>query len=172
MFSHAYYNIWISFSSSCLYYQEGTSLSCYGILDFSIHLLKFTMLFILISNCPVAMVKDIMNPSFLPDIGSFKSMFSKHSVVAVASYPLNKTRGLAVVFCFCFCFCFWLHWFVVVAFRIFFFLFVALEIFSAITCELSVVARGILVLWPGIKPGPLAVGAQGLCHWTAKEVPA
>ena len=29
-----------------------------------------------------------------------------------------------------------------------------------------------LVPWPGIKPGPPALGAQGLKHWTTREVPA
>ena len=68
----------------------------------------------------------------------------------------------------------WPHWVIAVAFRIicFFFLFVALEIFLAVTCELLVAAHGILVLWPGVEPGPLALGAQGLSHWTAREVPA
>ena len=28
-----------------------------------------------------------------------------------------------------------------------------------------------LVLWPGIKPGPLALGVWSLSHWKAKEVP-
>ena len=28
-----------------------------------------------------------------------------------------------------------------------------------------------LVLWPGIKPGPLALGVWSLSHWTTKEVP-
>ena len=32
-------------------------------------------------------------------------------------------------------------------------------------------ARGMLVPRPGIKPAPLAVEAQTLNHWTAKEVP-
>ena len=29
----------------------------------------------------------------------------------------------------------------------------------------------LLVLWPGIKPGPLALGGQSLSHWTTREVP-
>ena len=29
----------------------------------------------------------------------------------------------------------------------------------------------ILVLWPGIKPGPPAVEVQSFNHWTTKEVP-
>ena len=29
-----------------------------------------------------------------------------------------------------------------------------------------------LVPWSGIKPGPTALGAQSLSHWTAREVPA
>ena len=28
-----------------------------------------------------------------------------------------------------------------------------------------------LILWPGIEPGPLALGAQRLSHWTTGEVP-
>ena len=31
------------------------------------------------------------------------------------------------------------------------------------------IARGILVPWPGIKPGPSAVKVQSLYHWTARE---
>ena len=33
-------------------------------------------------------------------------------------------------------------------------------------------ACGILVLQPGIKPVPPAVGARSLNHWTARDVPA
>ena len=29
-----------------------------------------------------------------------------------------------------------------------------------------------LISWPGIEPGPPALGAQTLSHWTAREVPA
>ena len=32
-------------------------------------------------------------------------------------------------------------------------------------------ACGILVPWPGIEPAPLAVEAQSLNHFTAREVP-
>ena len=28
-----------------------------------------------------------------------------------------------------------------------------------------------LVLWPGIEPGPPALGAWGLSYWTTREVP-
>ena len=28
-----------------------------------------------------------------------------------------------------------------------------------------------LVPWPGVKPGPPALGAQSLTHWTTREVP-
>ena len=31
--------------------------------------------------------------------------------------------------------------------------------------------RGILVPWPGIQPGTLAVGVQSPSHWTAREFP-
>ena len=31
-------------------------------------------------------------------------------------------------------------------------------------------ACGILVPQPGIKPGPSALGAQSLSHWTTREV--
>ena len=30
---------------------------------------------------------------------------------------------------------------------------------------------GLFVPWPGTEPGPSAVEAQSLNHWTAKEVP-
>ena len=37
--------------------------------------------------------------------------------------------------------------------------------------DFLVVACGTLVLWTGIKPRPLALGAWSLSHWTAREVP-
>ena len=37
--------------------------------------------------------------------------------------------------------------------------------------DFLVVACGTLVLWLGIKPRPLALGAWSLSHWTAREVP-
>ena len=36
-------------------------------------------------------------------------------------------------------------------------------------CELLVAACGILVPWPGIKSGTLALRLQSLSHWTARE---
>ena len=40
-------------------------------------------------------------------------------------------------------------------------------------CGIFIVARmRDLVPWPGIKPGPPALGAQSLTHWTTREVPA
>ena len=30
---------------------------------------------------------------------------------------------------------------------------------------------GILILWPGIEPVPLALETQSLYHWTDREVP-
>ena len=38
-------------------------------------------------------------------------------------------------------------------------------------CKPLVVACGILVPWLGIEPGPPALGAQSLSHWTTRGVP-
>ena len=44
--------------------------------------------------------------------------------------------------------------------------------FLAVARELLIVAcMWDLVPWPGIKPGPPALGAQSLSHWTSREVP-
>ena len=53
-----------------------------------------------------------------------------------------------------------LHWVLVVA----------LVIFS---CNMQTLHWGVrdLVPWPGMKPGPPALGAQSLSHWTTREVP-
>ena len=39
-------------------------------------------------------------------------------------------------------------------------------------CDPDVWLLGILVPWPGIEPGPLAVKRQSSDHWTAREFPA
>ena len=44
-------------------------------------------------------------------------------------------------------------------------IFIYLSIFDLTTC-------GILVSWPEIEPTPLALEAQSLNHWAAREVPA
>ena len=38
-------------------------------------------------------------------------------------------------------------------------------------CKFLAVARGILVPWPGIEPGPSALGPWHLSHWATREVP-
>ena len=55
----------------------------------------------------------------------------------------------------------WLHRVLVVACRIF-------------SCGMWTLSCGMwdLVPWPGIKPGPPALGAWSLSHWTTREVPA
>ena len=37
-------------------------------------------------------------------------------------------------------------------------------------CWILVAASRILVPWPGVEPGPLALGAQSLNHWTTREI--
>ena len=54
----------------------------------------------------------------------------------------------------------WLHWVLVVA----------LEIFSFSTWTLSC-GMWDLLPWPRVEPGPLALGAQSLKHWTIRAVP-
>ena len=56
----------------------------------------------------------------------------------------------------------WLHRVLVVAHRIFH---LQHEGPLAVTCQLSLVACGNLVSWPGIKPGPLTLWLQGLSLW-------
>lgn len=48
------------------------------------------MLFIFISDCPIAIVKSVINPSFLRDYRIFKPVFSNLPVV-VPSCPLSRT---------------------------------------------------------------------------------
>ena len=41
------------------------------------------------------------------------------------------------------------------------------------TCGMQTLSYSMwdLVPWPGIEPGPLALGAQSLSHWTSRKVP-
>ena len=41
------------------------------------------------------------------------------------------------------------------------------------SCGMQTLSCGLwdLVSWPGIEPGPPALGPQGLSHWTTREVP-
>ena len=62
-----------------------------------------------------------------------------------------------------FLFLIWLHQVSVAACRIF-----------NLRCGMQILSCGVwdLVPWPGIKPGPPALGAQSLSHWTTGEGPA
>ena len=45
------------------------------------------------------------------------------------------------------------------------------EIFLAVACELFSCRVWDLAPWPGIEPGPPALAAECLSHWTTREVP-
>ena len=77
---------------------------------------------------------------------------------------------------------FWLCWVLAVACGIFFVVAcgtftAACRIFSCsmwtLSCSLRTLSCGMwdLVPWPGIEPGPPALGAWNLSHWTTREVP-
>ena len=63
----------------------------------------------------------------------------------------------------------WLCEVLFVAFRIFYLRW-ACKIFSCSRRTLSCGTWG-LVPWPGIEPGPPALGVQSVSHWTIREVP-
>ena len=56
-------------------------------------------------------------------------------------------------------------------FNIYFF--ICLHRISPVACRIFDLCCGMwdLVLWPGIKPGPPALGAQSLSHWNGKPQP-
>ena len=51
------------------------------------------------------------------------------------------------------------------------YLFIWLLLVLVVACGIFSCGMWDLVPWPGIEPGPPALGAQSLSHWTTREVP-